>query len=290
MSQVREVVVGDVRIGGNNPLVLIAGPCVIEGRQAALEAAARLRELVDELKIPWIFKSSYDKANRGESASYRGPEVGEGLDILAEIRETYRVPVLTDAHDPQEAETVGKVVDVVQIPAYLSMQTPLAIAAGKTGKAINVKKGQFLHPEAMTGIARKIESTGNPRVLLTERGTTFGYNDLVADYRALPRMRRLGYPVVLDPTHIIRKPGIPSSDPRGGDPEYVPHLARAGVAAGIDALFIETHLAPEKARCDACSMLRFDYLKEMLQQCIELDRIVKRWDLSIRPRRQDGFV
>lgn len=286
----KEVVVGDVRIGGSNPLVLIAGPCVIEGRQAALEAAAALRELVDQLKIGWIYKSSYDKANRGESASYRGPMAGDGLDILAEVREKYRVPVLTDAHDPVEAETVGKVVDVIQVPAYLSMQTPLALAAGATGKAVNVKKGQFLHPEAMAGIIRKIESTGNQRILLTERGTTFGYSDLVADYRALPRMRRLGYPVVLDPTHIIRKPGIPSSDPRGGDPEYVPHLSRAGVASGIDALFIETHLAPEKAKCDACSMLRFDHLRELLEQCIEIDRLVKRWDLSVRPRRPDGFV
>lgn len=290
MTKVREVVVGDVRIGGGNPLVLIAGPCVLEGREAALEVAARLRELVDELGIPWIFKASYDKANRGESASYRGPLAGDGLAILAEVRERFNVPVLTDAHDPQEAEEVGKVVDVIQVPAYLSMQTPLALAAGRTGKAVNVKKGQFLSPQALAGIVRKIESTGNRRILLTERGTTFGYGDLVADFRSLPLMRGLGCPVVLDPTHIIRRPGIPSSDPRGGDPEFVPHLSRAGVAAGIDALFIETHLSPERALCDACSMLRFDYLRLLLEQCIAIDRLVKGWDLSLRTRRPDGFV
>lgn len=290
MGHVKEVVLGDIKIGGGNPLVLIAGPCVVESREQTLEIAARLRELVDELKIPWIFKASYDKANRGESASYRGPLMNEGLELLAEVRETYRVPVLTDAHDPQEAEEIGKVVDVVQVPAYLSMQTPLALAAGRTGKVVNVKKGQFLSPEAMAGIARKIESTGNRRILLTERGTTFGYGDLVADMRSLPRMRALGYPVVLDPTHIIRRPGIPSSDPRGGDPEYVPHLSRAGVAAGLDVLFLETHLTPEKALCDACSMLRFDHLRELLEQCIALDRLVKGWDLSVRARRSDGFV
>ncbi|MBI4871618.1 MAG: 3-deoxy-8-phosphooctulonate synthase [Candidatus Riflebacteria bacterium] len=290
MTVPREVVVGDVRIGGGNPLVLIAGPCVMEGREATLELAGRLRELVDTLAIPWIFKASYDKANRGEAPSFRGPRLEEGLAILAEVRERYGVPVLTDVHDPHEAELAGRLVDVVQIPAYLSMQTPLALAAGHTRKAVNVKKGQFLSPGAMAGVARKIESTGNQRILLTERGTTFGYGDLVADFRSLPRMRALGYPVVLDPTHIIRRPGTPSSEPRGGDPEYVPHLTRAGVGAGLDALFIETHLEPEKACCDACSMLRFDYLRELLEQCLELDRAVKKWDLSVRPRRSDGFV
>ncbi len=286
----REVAIRDVRIGGDNPLALIAGPCVIESREQVMEIAGRIRDLVDELGIAWVFKASYDKANRGESASYRGPLVGDGLDLLAEVREKFDVPILTDAHDPQEAEVIGRVADVVQIPAYLSMQTPLALAAGKTGKVINVKKGQFLGASAMEGVIRKIESTGNDRIMLTERGSTFGYSDLVADYRSLPRMRAMGCPVVLDPTHIIRKPGIPSKDPAGGDPEYVPHLSRAGVAAGIDALFIETHLSPERAMCDACSMLRFDYLKELLQQCIAIDRLVKPWDLSARGRREDGFV
>lgn len=280
----------DFAIGGDNPLCLIAGPCVLEDADTAMRVAEEVKGLCSELGISYVFKSSYDKMNRGNARSYRGPDPEEGLRIHARIRAELGVPTLTDVHSAAEAKMAGEVVDIVQIPAYLCMQTDLAEAAARTGKVVNVKKGQFLDPFAMKGILSKFEDFGNTKVLITERGTTFGYNNLVSDLKCLPILRAMGAPVVFDPTHIIRRPGIPSGKPEGGEPEYVPHLTRAAVAAGIDALFIETHPEPRTAGCDSCSMYRTGYLKELLTQVTQLDALVKTWDLGIRPRDQHGFV
>lgn len=292
MFKTKEIAVPgfDFAIGGDNPLCLIAGPCVLESYESAVEVAREVQGICKDLGVNFIFKSSYDKMNRGNARSYRGPSMEEGLEIHGRIREELRVPVLTDAHSAAEAERVGAVVDVVQIPAYLCLQTDLSEAAAATGKVVNIKKGQFLDPYAMKGILSKMEDFGNTQVLLTERGTTFGYNNLVSDMKSLPILRGLGHPVVFDPTHIIRKPGIPSSAPEGGDPEFVPHLTRAAVAAGIDALFVETHPEPRVAGCDACSMLRTGYLRDLLEQATALDKLVKTWDLAPRSRDQHGFV
>jgi 2-dehydro-3-deoxyphosphooctonate aldolase (KDO 8-P synthase) len=290
-SGVREVKVGNVLIGGErNPVVIIAGPDVLEEESEAIEIARTLHDACKKVGLPYVFKASYDKGNRGESESYRGPMIQKGLETLDRIRKTVGCPVLTDVHSEDEARQAGEVVDIIQLPAYLCMQTALTIAIAKTGKAVNIKKGQFLAPRAIAGIARKIEQAGNDRVFVTDRGTTFGYSDLVADFRNLPIIRSLGYPVVLDPTHIIRYPGISSSDPAGGEPEFVPHLCRAAVASGCDALFIETHPEPRRSRCDAASMLRLGYMPELLTQVAAIDKLVKSWDLSVRARDSHGFV
>jgi 2-dehydro-3-deoxyphosphooctonate aldolase (KDO 8-P synthase) len=291
VREVREVRIGRVTIGGaRRPIAIIAGPDVMEDASDAVEIARALATMCERAGLPFVFKASYDKGNRGEASSYRGPMLDEGLAILDRVRREVGCPVLTDVHSEDEARRAGEVVDIVQLPAYLCMQTALTLAIGRTGRAVNVKKGQFLSPRAVEGIARKIESTGNERILVTERGTTFGYSDLVADFRNLPLIRSLGYPVVLDPTHIIRYPGIPSSDPAGGEPEYVPHLCRAAAAAGCDALFIETHPEPRRARCDAASMLRLEYVPELLEQVAAIDRVAKSFDLGVRARDSFGFV
>jgi 2-dehydro-3-deoxyphosphooctonate aldolase (KDO 8-P synthase) len=280
----------DFAIGGDNPLCLIAGPCVLEDADTAMAVAKDVKQVCGDLGVNYIFKSSYDKMNRGNARSYRGPSMEDGLSIHRKIREELGVPVLTDVHSAEECRKVGEIVDVVQIPAYLCMQTDLSQAAAETGKVVNIKKGQFLDPFAMKGILSKMADFGNEKVLVTERGTTFGYNNLVSDMKCLPILRSMGYPVVFDPTHVIRRPGIPSSKPEGGEPEYVPHLTRAAVAAGIDALFIETHPEPRTAGCDSCSMYRTGYLTELLEQVTALDKMVKGWDLSIRARDEHGFV
>jgi len=291
VESVHEVQVGRLRIGGNaNPVVIIAGPDVIEDPDEAVEIGRRLSEMCRTAGLPFIFKASYDKGNRGDAQSYRGPMLEQGLSVLSKVRDTVGCPVLTDVHSEDEARMAGEIVDVIQLPAYLCMQTSLTLAIAKTGKTVNIKKGQFLAPQVVADIARKVESADNPRVFVTERGTTFGYSDLVADFRSLPLIRSFGYPVVLDATHIIRYPGISSSSPEGGEPEYVPHLCRAAVAAGCDGLFIETHPEPRRARCDACSMLRLDYMPELLEQVAALDRMVKKWDLRLRQRDDHGFV
>lgn len=280
----------DFAIGGENPLCLIAGPCVLEEPDTALGVARQVKALCDELGVNYVFKASYDKMNRGNARSYRGPMIEGGLDTHKRIRDELGVPVLTDIHSAEEAKRVGEVVDVVQIPAYLCMQTDVSEAAASTGKVVNIKKGQFLDPHAMKGILSKMEDFGNTKVLVTERGTTFGYNNLVSDLKCLPILREMGYPVVFDPTHVIRRPGISSAKPEGGEPEYVPHLTRAAVAAGVDALFIETHPEPRTAGCDSCSMYRTGYLRELLEQVTLLDSMVKKWDLGIRARDEHGFV
>lgn len=290
-KEVREVMVGNVKIGGKgNPCAIIAGPDVLEELDEAIHIATELKRICDRVGLPFIFKASYDKGNRADQRSYRGPLIEKGLEQLATIRSKVGCPVLTDVHTEEEAKIAGKVVDVIQLPAYLCMQTALTIAIAETGKPVNVKKGQFAPPRAMASIARKIESTGNMNVFITERGASFGYSDLVADFRNLPLTRSMGYPIVLDPTHIIRYPGISAQVPEGGEPEYVPHLCRAGVAAGVDALFIETHPEPRKAACDAASMLRLKWVPELLEQVAAIDKMVKQWDLSVRGRDEHGFV
>ncbi len=269
--------VNGIKIGGGNPLVLIAGPCVIEEESVVMDAAGQIREIVDRLGIPWIFKSSYQKDNRSSVDFYQGPGLEKGLKILQKVKETYHVPVLSDIHDHCQAEPAAEVLDVVQIPAYLSMQTSLTLAAARTGKVVNVKKGQFLHPEDVGKIIKKIESVGNEQIILTERGSVFGYHNLVVDMRSFPIMRSFGYPVMFDVTHSIRIYGVPSSSPEGGEPWFVPFLARAGVAAGVDALFVETHPDCKNALCDAASMWPLQKLEELLTQVKQIDQLVKPW-------------
>ncbi|RKY88109.1 3-deoxy-8-phosphooctulonate synthase [candidate division KSB1 bacterium] len=271
------VEVADIKIGEGNPLILIAGPCVIESEQLALDTAGQIQEICQRLGMPFIFKSSFTKDNRSSVEYFQGPGLEEGLRILQKVKDTYGIPVLSDIHNPFQAEPAADVLDVIQIPAYLSMQTSLVVAAGKTGRTVNVKKGQFLHPLDMEKVVKKLESTGNRRILITERGSNFGYHNLVVDMRALPMMRQIGYPVVFDVTHALRIYGVPSSSPAGGTPWLVPYLGRAGVAAGCDAVFIETHPDCQNALCDASSMWPLQKLEELLQQLIEIDRTVKKW-------------
>ena len=259
---------------GKGRLVMIAGPCVIESREMALDLARRLKALADKLKVSYVFKASFDKANRTSVDSFRGPGIDEGLEILAEIREKVDVPVLTDIHEPWQAERVAAVCDILQIPAFLARQTDLVIAAGETGAVVNVKKGQFMAPEDMREVIRKIESTGNKRIVLCERGSSFGYHNLVADMRSLLIMRELGYPVVMDATHSVQRPGGLGSG-SGGDGKYAPALARAAVATGVDGVFLETHLNPKAAKSDAANAIRFSEIGKLWQQLISINGIVR---------------
>lgn len=273
------VCMGSIQIGGGAPLVLIAGPCVIESERLVLETAEAIRRVVECLNMPFVFKSSYAKMNRMSHTSFSGPGIEKGLRILKKVREEVGVPVLTDVHSPEDANRAAEVVDVLQIPAFLCRQTDLALAAGRTGKPVNMKKGQFLAPEDMGPIAKKIASTGNTQILLTERGTTFGYHNLVVDMRSLVILRRLGYPVVFDATHSVQLPGAGGSH-SGGDPAFIFPLARAAVATGIDALFVETHPCPSEALCDADSMLPLGKLEELLRELKRLDEAGVRYSSS----------
>jgi 2-dehydro-3-deoxyphosphooctonate aldolase (KDO 8-P synthase) len=239
-----------------------------------LIVAEAAKKVADRLNIPLIFKSSYLKDNRSTLTSYQGPGMDEGLRILEEVKRQFDLPVLSDVHTPEECRAAADVLDVLQIPAYLSMQSSLLVEAAKTGKVINVKKGQFLHPLDMRNVVGKLEQCGNRNIMLTERGTCLGYHNLVADMRSLPMMRSTGYPVVFDPTHTVRKYGVSSSDPAGGEPQYIPHLTRAGVAAGIDVLFIETHPEPAKALCDAASMLPLEKLAPLMEDCVAIHNLL----------------
>ena len=260
----------DFKVGTGEKLTVISGPCVIDSKDLAFRTAERLVEICDRNDVNLIFKSSYEKDNRGNETNWKGPMAEEGLKILGEIREKFDVPVLTDIHRVEDVSLVAEYVDVLQIPAYMCQQTSLAVACGKTGKAINVKKGQFLAPETLGGVVSKIRSTGNDNIMLTERGACFGYNRLVADIRSIPIMQQLGVPVCFDSTHIIRIYGIPSSDPNGGEPRFIPHLTLAAVAAGADALFIETHPNPTEAKCDAASQLNLDNYENLLKMSINV--------------------
>lgn len=270
----KEIAVGDVAIGGGKRLAVIAGPCVIESESVVMETAERLLEVTGRLGIPLVFKSSYAKANRSSVDYYAGPGLQEGLRVLRKVR-ALGVPVLSDVHGPQEVEEAADALDMLQLPAHLSMQTELTLALARSGKPVNVKKGQFLAPEDMAAVVAKIESTGNRQILLTERGVSFGYHDLVADMRSLAIMRRIGYPVVFDATHVVRLYGRPSSDASGGTPEFIEPLARAAVAAGCDAVFIETHPRVSEALCDAASMLPLDRLEPLLERLQAIDEVVR---------------
>lgn len=271
----KKVKVGSITIGGNNPLVLIAGPCVMESEDLVLKTADSIKKIAESCGIPFIFKASYLKDNRSSSKSFQGLGLDKGLCIMQKVKDEIGIPVLSDVHDKHNMKAAAEVLDIIQIPAYLSMQTGLVVEAAKTGRVLNVKKGQFLHPGDVKNIIRKIEQEGNENILLTERGACFGYHDLVVDMRSFKIMRELGYPVVFDPTHAIRVYGISSSDPKGGAPQFVPSLSRAAVAAGIDAVFIESHPDCRNALCDAASMWPLDYLAKLLDQLKKIDELVR---------------
>jgi 2-dehydro-3-deoxyphosphooctonate aldolase (KDO 8-P synthase) len=270
------VEVKGIKIGGGNPIVVIAGPCVVENYEITYQTAKRAKEITTELGMPFIFKSSYKKANRTSLKGFS--TIGEklALEILAQIRKELDIPVLTDIHSEPEAEMAAEYVDVLQIPAFLCRQTDLLIAAGRTGKAVNIKKGQFMAPEDMKYAAEKVASTGNEKILLTERGTTFGYHNLVVDMRSIPIMRSTGYPVVIDATHSLQLPSI--GEKSGGRPEFIFHIARAAVAVGVDAIFLETHPEPSKALSDSASQLKLDFLYELLYQVKQINELVKKFD------------
>ena len=274
-----EVRVGEIRIGKGNPLVLIAGPCVLEGEEIVLEIAKQLKKLCGSLKIPFIFKASYEKDNRGSEKSYKGPGLEEGLKLLAKVKEKVGVPVLSDVHRTQDVDRAKEVLDIIQVPAFLCQQTSLLLKVGEAGRVVNIKKGQFIAPENMAGAVKKIYSTGNRQVLLTERGTCFGYNKLISDFCSIPIMQGIGCPVIFDSTHVIRNYGIPSEDPRGGSPEYVPHLSRAAVAVGCDGLFLETHPRPSEALCDASSMMPLSEMENLLRQTKAIHDMVRGWGI-----------
>jgi 2-dehydro-3-deoxyphosphooctonate aldolase (KDO 8-P synthase) len=268
------VTIGAVTLGNDLPLALIAGPCALESRAHALEMADALREITQDLGIGFIYKTSFDKANRTSLESQRGIGMERGLAILAEVREAVGCPVLTDVHTPDQCAPVAEAVDVLQIPAFLCRQTDLLLAAAGTGRAVNVKKGQFLAPWDMAQVVAKAESTGNRRLLVTERGASFGYNTLVSDMRALPILARLGYPVVFDATHSVQQPGGQGSR-SGGQREFIPYLARAAVSLGVAALFVETHDDPDHAPSDGPNMMRLDRMRAFLSQLQEFDRLAK---------------
>ena len=256
------------------PFVLLSGPCALEGRDRVLRIAEGIKKITDKLGIPYVFKASYDKANRSSIDSYRGPGLEDGLELLSEVKERFDLPLLSDVHTVEQAEIAGEVLDIVQVPAFLSRQTDLVVAAGETDKIVNVKKGQFLAPWDIDQVVKKIESTGNERIILTERGASFGYNNLVVDMRSIPRMKETGYPVVFDATHSVQLPGG-QGNKSGGEREYVPHLTRAACGAGIDALFMEVHDNPEVAKSDSSTMIPLDKLEDILKQALAIDEVVK---------------
>ena len=274
MSDARQVQIGELVLGNDQPFALIAGPCQIESRQHALDMARALKEASAAAGIDLIYKSSYDKANRTSLTGQRGTGLEEGIEILAEVRDTVGCPVLTDVHEPQHCARVAERVDVLQIPAFLCRQTDLLVAAAATGRAINVKKGQFLAPWDMPNVADKIAQAGNRNILLTERGASFGYNTLVSDMRSLPILAKTGYPVVFDATHSVQQPGGLGGR-SGGQREFVPVLARAAVAIGVAAVFMETHQDPDSAPSDGPNMVPLHALRGVLEVLIELDRTAK---------------
>ncbi len=261
----KEIQIRNFKIGGKkNPFFIISGPCVIENEKIIMKTASTIKNIVRRLKIPFIFKSSYKKDNRGKATSYRGPGLEQGLRILEKVRDELDIPVLSDVHSIEEVKPAAAVLDIVQIPAFLSQQTDLAIEIGKNAKVVNVKKGQFLAPEDMKNTVGKLEYAGCKNIILTERGTVFGYHRLIVDMRSFDIMLTFGYPVVFDVTHSIRIYGKPSRHPSGGEPQFILPLARAGIAAGANGLFLETHPEPKKALCDASSMLPLDRIENLL--------------------------
>lgn len=268
------VKIGPISIGDELPLVLIAGPCVIESEWVCVETAEEIKRITEEVKMPFIFKSSYDKANRTSLASFRGPGLESGLKILGRVKKELGVAVTSDVHGQEEVEEAAVVLDMIQVPAFLSRQTDLLLKIGRTGKAVNVKKGPFLAPDDMGSIVEKIRSTGNENILLTERGTSFGYHNLIVDMRSFPRMREFGYPVIFDATHSVQLPSGQGKS-SGGEKEFVFPLARAAVAAGCQGLFLEVHPRPDKALCDGPNMISLDELKTLLKEVKKIDEVAK---------------
>jgi len=275
----KPVRIGNFEIGAGRPLAVIAGPCVIESQESALRHASLLKQAADRAGVPYIFKSSYDKANRSSGGSFRGPGLERGLEILAEVKRKVGVPILTDVHESAQVASVQQIADVLQIPAFLCRQTDFVIAVAKSGKVVNIKKGQFLAPWDIGNVVEKILSTGNDRVLLTERGVSFGYNNLVSDMRSLVWMRELGYPVIFDATHSLQLPGG-LGHASGGERKYIPALARAAVAVGVDALFMEVHEKPDQALSDGPNSLALKDFEKLIRAVKQLDEIVKGSSIS----------
>src|SRR5258708_7274286 len=279
MDRTREIALGSLRLGGANPLFLIAGPCVIESEAHARKMAEQVARTAADAAMPFIFKASYDKANRSSAKAFRGPGLKEGLRILAKIKADLKLPILSDIHDASQAAEAAEVCDVLQIPAFLSRQTDLLVAAAKTGCVVNVKKGQFLSPWDMSNVVEKIANAGNANIVVTERGSSFGYQNLVVDIRAFPILQKLGYPVVFDITHSVQLPGG-QGHASGGQPEFIEPLARAGVAAGVDGIFLETHDNPAAALSDGPNALPLAQLPALLKRLKELSTVVRRWSRS----------
>jgi 2-dehydro-3-deoxyphosphooctonate aldolase (KDO 8-P synthase) len=276
MTTTRELVLGPLRLGGGNPLFLIAGPCVIESEAHARKMAEQVARIAADAGVPYIFKASYDKANRSSVKAFRGPGLKEGLRILAKIKDDLKLPILSDIHELSQAEPASQVCDILQIPAFLSRQTDLLVAAAKTGRIVNVKKAQFLSPWDMANVVEKVAGTGNKNILLTERGASFGYQNLVVDMRSFPILQKLGYPVVFDVTHSVQLPGG-QGHASGGQPEFIEPLARAGVAAGVDGVFLEAHDNPTAALSDGANALPLSQLAGLLARLKELSSLVRRW-------------
>jgi 2-dehydro-3-deoxyphosphooctonate aldolase (KDO 8-P synthase) len=277
MSLDKTFSINSIRFGGNAPLFLIAGPCVIESEAHAMGMAEQLGAITRELGVPYIFKASYDKANRTSLSSFRGPGMQEGLRILKKIKNETGVPVLTDVHDLSEVGPAAEVCDILQIPAFLCRQTDLLVAAGRSGRVVNIKKGQFLSPWEIGNAAEKVAGTGNEKIILTERGSSFGYQNLVVDMRSFPVMRKLGYPVVFDVTHSVQLPGGEGKS-SGGQPEFIEPLARAGVGAGVDGLFLEVHDNPATALSDGTNALPLAQFRPLLEKITRLAALVREWN------------
>lgn len=276
VMSIERIKLRDFEIGGDK-LTILAGPCAIESQEILNETAQGLKEITKELDINFIFKSSFDKANRSSLSSYRGPGMKKGLEMLREVKEKYDLPIVTDIHNPDQAFEVAKVADIIQIPAFLCRQTDLLVAAGKTNKIINIKKGQFLAPEQMKSLIKKVEDSGNKNIMVTDRGTTFGYNNLVVDFRGIPIMKEFGYPVVFDATHSVQLPGANGTS-SGGDRKFVPTLAKSAMAAGADVLFFEIHPNPDKALCDGANMVALKDAKQLFEICNKIFKLVRGLD------------
>jgi len=275
-SQPQEILLSGLRLGAGNPLFLIAGPCVIESETHTRMMAERIAKIAADAGVPYIFKASFDKANRSSVNSFRGPGLTEGLRILGKIKAEFRLPVLTDIHDASQAVPTAEVADILQIPAFLARQTDLLVAAAKTGRIVNIKKPQFVSPWDMTNVVEKVASTGNRSIILTERGASFGYQNLVVDFRSFPVLQKYGYPVVFDVTHSVQLPGG-QGYASGGQPEFIEPLARAGVAAGVDGIFLETHDNPAKALSDGANALPLSELPGLLARLKEISLLVRKW-------------
>ena len=273
MTEVKKIKLKDFEIGGDK-LTILAGPCVIESQETLEETAEALKKITQKLDINFVFKSSFDKANRSSIDAFRGPGIEKGLEMLAKIKKDFDLPIVTDIHTPDQAAIVAEVADIIQIPAFLCRQTDLLVAAAKTGKIVNIKKGQFLAPEQMKSLIKKVEDSGNSNIALTDRGVTFGYNNLVSDFRAIPIMQSFGYPVIFDATHSVQLPGA-GGDCSGGDRRFVPILAKSAVAAGADGLFFEVHPDPDKGLCDGPNMIAIKDAEALFKTCKGIFELVR---------------